>query len=89
MAEHARGRRRACTVLGLALASPVCAEFVQGYLPITGDPLGLLVALLILAPLYGGAALLIREVAVRTGRGWPGSSSSPPLLGWCRPGSST
>lgn len=24
------------------------------------------------APLYGGAALLIREVTVRTGRGWPG-----------------
>lgn len=72
MTEHARGRRRACAVLGLAVAAPVCAEFVQGYLPITGDPLGLLAALLILSPLYGGAALLIRESAVRTGRGWPG-----------------
>ena len=72
MTEHATGPRRAFAVLGLAVASPVCAEFVQGYLPITGDPLGLLAALLILAPLYGGAALLIREAAVRTGRGWPG-----------------
>ena len=58
--------------MALAVASPVCAEFVQGYLPVTGDPLGLLGALVILAPLYGGAALLIREAAVRTGRGWPG-----------------
>jgi hypothetical protein len=58
--------------VSLAIASPVCAEFVQGYLPVTGDPLGLLAALIILAPLYGGAALLIREAAVRTGRGWPG-----------------
>jgi hypothetical protein len=72
MTAHARGRRRAGAVLGLAVAAPVCAEFVQGYLPITGDPLGLLAALLILSPLYGGAALLIRETAVRSGRGWPG-----------------
>jgi hypothetical protein len=64
--------RRAVAVVALAVAAPVCAEFVQGYLPVTGDPLGLLGALIILTPLYGGAALLIREAAVRTGRGWPG-----------------
>lgn len=38
----------------------------------TGDALAMLGALAVLGPLYGGAALLIREVAVATGRGWPG-----------------
>ena len=58
-------------VLGLLFGAPVSAEYLQAYLTSTGDALELLVGL-ILAPLYGGAALVIREVAVRTGRGWPG-----------------
>jgi hypothetical protein len=52
---------------GLFLAAPLVAEFLLGNMSITH--LGLLV---ILAPVYGGAALLIRESVRRTGRGWPG-----------------
>ena len=42
------------------------AEFLLGNLPIK-----LLPALIVLAPMYGGGALLIREMARRAGRGWP------------------
>jgi hypothetical protein len=42
------------------------AEYLLGDLP-----LKLLTALIVLAPAYGGAAVLIRETARRTGRGWP------------------
>ncbi len=42
------------------------AEFLLGNLPIT-----LLGALVLLAPMYGGGALLIREVTRRAGRGVP------------------
>jgi hypothetical protein len=50
----------------LFLMSPLIAEFLLGNLPIT-----LLPALLLLAPMYGGAAVLIREVVRGRGRGWP------------------
>ncbi len=46
--------------------APLVAEFLLGNLPIK-----LLPALIVLAPMYGGGALLIREVVRRTGRGWP------------------
>jgi hypothetical protein len=52
--------------LGLFFIAPLVAEFLLGDLPLT-----LLGALVILAPMYGGGALLIREVVRRTGRGWP------------------
>ncbi len=52
--------------LGLIFASPLVAEFLLGNLPIK-----LLPALIVLAPMYGGGALLIREMVRRTGRGWP------------------
>lgn len=52
---------------GLMLLSPLVAEFLLGNIPIT-----MLVALVALVPLYGGGALLIREVARRRGLGWPG-----------------
>lgn len=65
-------RRRVWPILGVLFGAPVCAEYLQAYLPATGDVLELVIGLIFLAPLYGGAALLIREVAVRTGRGWPG-----------------
>lgn len=52
--------------LGLFFAAPLVAEFLLGNLPIK-----LLPALIVLAPLYGGGALLIREWVRRTGRGWP------------------
>jgi hypothetical protein len=52
--------------LGLIFAAPLVAEFLLGNLPVK-----LLPALIVLAPMYGGGALLIRESVRRTGRGWP------------------
>ena len=52
--------------IALFFIAPLVAEFLLGNLPIK-----LLGTLVILAPLYGGGALLIREVVRRTGRGWP------------------
>jgi len=54
----------------LFFLAPLSAEYIIGYLEYTGN-LGLsLAGLVILAPLYGGPALIIREVARKTGRGW-------------------
>ncbi len=52
--------------LGLMFVAPLVAEFLLGNLPVK-----LLPALIVLAPMYGGGALLIREAVRRTGRGWP------------------
>ena len=59
-------RRGIWPALGLIFVAPLVAEFLLGNLPIK-----LLPALIVLAPMYGGGALLIREVVRRTGRGWP------------------
>jgi hypothetical protein len=59
--------RRVAPAVGLFLLAPLVAEFLLGNLPITMLP-----ALVALAPMYGGGALLIREVARRRGLGWPG-----------------
>jgi hypothetical protein len=53
-------------VLGLVLLAPLVGEFLLGN--VTIREIG---ALPFLAPLYGGGALLIRETARRTGKGWP------------------
>jgi hypothetical protein len=58
--------RRIAPAVGLVFLAPLVAEFLLGNLPIT-----LLPALVLLAPLYGGGALLIREVTRRAGRGVP------------------
>jgi hypothetical protein len=58
--------RRIAPAVGLFFLAPLVAEFLLGNLPIT-----LLPAVLALAPLYGGGALLIREVARRRGLRWP------------------
>ncbi|GAA4979627.1 hypothetical protein [Actinopolymorpha pittospori] len=58
--------RRIAPAIGLFFLAPLIAEFLLGNLPVS-----LLFALMILAPLYGAGALLIREVVRRTGRGWP------------------
>jgi hypothetical protein len=50
----------------LFFVAPIVAEYLLGDFPATWLPL-----LIILAPMYGGGALLIRELARRTGRGWP------------------
>ncbi len=59
-------RRGIWPALGLIFVAPLVAEFLLGNLPIK-----LLPALIVLAPMYGGGALLIRELVRRTGRGWP------------------
>jgi hypothetical protein len=59
-------RRGIWPALGLVFVAPLVAEFLLGDLPIK-----LLPALVVLAPMYGGGALLIRETARRTERGWP------------------
>jgi hypothetical protein len=58
--------RRYALAFGLFLVAPLVAEFLLGNLSITMLP-----ALVVLAPLYGGGALLVREAARRAGRGWP------------------
>jgi hypothetical protein len=51
--------------IGLFFVAPLVAEFLLGNLPIKMLP-----ALIVLAPMYGGGALLIREATRRAGRGW-------------------
>lgn len=58
--------RRIAPAVVLFFLAPWIAEFLLGDFPIRMLPL-----LLVLAPMYGGGALLIREVARRAGRGWP------------------
>lgn len=65
-------RHRWIPILCVLIAAPICAEFLQMYLPNSGEIVFILIAMVIFAPLYGGAALLIREVAVRRGLGWTG-----------------
>ena len=62
---NSKGARR-FAVLTLFLMTPLVAEYLLGDLP-----LRLLGVVVILAPAYGGAAVLIREMARQTGRGWP------------------
>jgi hypothetical protein len=58
--------KRVFPAIGLFFLAPLVAEFLLGDLPI--DMLG---ALVVLAPMYGGGALLIREIVRRRGGGWP------------------
>ncbi|MET9019101.1 hypothetical protein ABZV93_03875 [Actinopolymorpha sp. NPDC004070] len=58
--------RRILPAIGLFFLSPLIAEYLLGDLPVTA-----LFALVVLAPMYGGASLLIREVCRRLGWGWP------------------
>jgi hypothetical protein len=58
--------RRVAPAIALFFLAPLVAEFLLGDFPLTYLPL-----LLVFAPMYGGGALLIREVTRRTGHGWP------------------
>jgi hypothetical protein len=58
--------RRVAPAIALFFLAPLVAEYLLGDFPLTYLPL-----LLVLAPVYGGGALLIRELTRRTGRGWP------------------
>lgn len=61
-----RGFRRVAPAFVLFFMSPYVAEFLLGNLSI-----GAIVAIFFVGPLYGGGALIIREVVRRTRRGWP------------------
>lgn len=58
--------RRVLPAIGLFLLAPLVGEYLLGDLPVTGLP-----ELAILAPIYGGGTLLIREVTRRAGWRWP------------------
>lgn len=58
--------RRLLPVIGLALLAPWIGEFLLGNLSLVS-----LAALIVLAPLYGCGALLIRESVRHAHRGWP------------------
>lgn len=65
-------RPRLTGIVTILLLAPITAELLQAYLGDLGGIGGLVFVDLFFAPMYGGMALLIREVSVRTGRGWPG-----------------
>jgi hypothetical protein len=60
-------RRGWVPVVALLVLAPWAAECSWGGFAVGDYPL----VILFLGPLYGGAAVLVREVARRTGRGWP------------------
>ncbi|MFF9478564.1 hypothetical protein [Streptomyces sp. NPDC014733] len=63
--------RRAAPVTGLLLLSPFCAEYLIGYQGVLTSPVELLVAVVLVLPIYGAPAVLIRDLTRRAGRGWP------------------
>ena len=65
-AAIARPRRSVPAAITLFFVAPFVAEYLLGDLS-----LKLLPALIVMAPMYGGGALLIREAVRRKGRGWP------------------
>ena len=58
--------RRVAPVAGLFLLAPLVGEYLLGNVSTVELP-----ALPVLALLYGSGAILVRELARRTGRGWP------------------
>lgn len=65
-AERPRTLLRIAPALGLFLLAPLVGEYLLGNVPFEALHL-----LPFLAPMYGGGALVIREVARRSGCGWP------------------
>ena len=59
-------QRSIFAALTLFFLAPLVAEFLLGDFPATWLPL-----IIVLAPMYGGGALFIRELTRRSGRGWP------------------
>ena len=64
LAEDAMSTRFA-PAISLFLLGPLVAEYLLGSLPMS-----MITILPVIAAMYGSAALVIREVARRTGRGW-------------------
>jgi hypothetical protein len=58
--------RRIAPALVLAVLSPFVAELLLGDIPVR-----MVVIFPVLAGMYGAGAIVIREIARRTGRGWP------------------
>ncbi|GAB2697720.1 hypothetical protein GCM10027089_19180 [Nocardia thraciensis] len=79
-------RNRVWPLLGVFFGAPVCAEYLYAYVSFTGDAIRMLAGLLFLGPLYGGAALLIREIVVRTRRGWGATLLLAAAFGVAMPG---
>jgi hypothetical protein len=59
-------KRCLAAAIGLFFVTPMVAEYLLGDFPLI-----MLSPLLMMAPLYGGGAILIRELARCAGRGWP------------------
>lgn len=59
-------QRSIAAAVTLFFVAPLVAEFLLGDFSIA-----MLALLLLFAPMYGGGAVLIREAARRSGRGWP------------------
>jgi hypothetical protein len=59
-------QRSVLAAVTLFFVAPLVAEFLLGDFPATWLPV-----LIVLAPMYGGGAILIRELTRRSGRGWP------------------
>jgi hypothetical protein len=59
-------QRSILAAVTLFFIAPLVAEFLLGDFPVTW-----LALVIVLAPMYGGGALLIRELTRRSGRGWP------------------
>ncbi len=57
---------RFAAAFSLFLLSPLIAEYLLGSLPMS-----MIVILPVMALMYGGGAVVIRELVRRTGRGWP------------------
>jgi hypothetical protein len=62
---------RCVAIAVLLVLSAIGAELLAAYDDSTGRPLELLFSVAFFAALYGCPALLIRELARRSGRGWP------------------
>ncbi|GID32833.1 hypothetical protein [Paractinoplanes brasiliensis] len=69
-------------VLALMALAPWTAECVWGGFTVVDWPF----VIVILAPQYGGAAVLIREVARRTGGGWPSIALMAAAFGFVQAG---
>lgn len=59
-------QRSILAAITLFFVAPLVAEYLLGDFAVSS-----LSPLIVMAPMYGGGALLIRELARRTGRGWP------------------
>ncbi|MFH5801265.1 hypothetical protein [Haladaptatus sp. CMAA 1911] len=61
-----RSAHRIAPAIGLAFLSPLVGEYLLGNTSIVA-----LVDIWFFLPIYGGGAVLIREITRRSGRGWP------------------